>query len=89
VRIQADRAQTVATTGPYRFVRHPMYSVAILYFLGVPLLLGSLWALIAAPIFVLAFAGRAVGEERMLRHALPGYVAYADKVRFRLIPGLW
>ena len=78
VRIQADRGQTVATTGPYRIVRHPMYAAAILYFLGVPLLLGSLWALLPVPLFVVAFAARAVGEERMLRQSLPGYDAYAD-----------
>jgi protein-S-isoprenylcysteine O-methyltransferase Ste14 len=89
VRIQADRQQSVATTGPYRIVRHPMYAVAIFYFVGVPLLLGSCWALLPIPLFVAGFAIRAVGEERVLRRALPGYDAYADKVRFRLIPGLW
>ena len=89
VRVQAERGQTVVTTGPYRFVRHPMYAAAILYFIGVPLLLGSLWALAPVPLFVIGFAGRAIGEERVLRHALPGYTDYADTVRHRLIPGLW
>ncbi len=89
VRIQAERGQTVVTTGPYRFVRHPMYAAAILYFLGVPLLLGSLWALLPVPLFVAAFAGRVIGEERLLLQALPGYDAYRHKVRFRLVPGLW
>jgi protein-S-isoprenylcysteine O-methyltransferase Ste14 len=89
VRLQAERGQVVATTGPYRFVRHPMYALAILYFLGAPLLLGSWWALLPVPLFVAGFAGRAIAEEHMLRQALPGYDAYADKVRFRLIPGLW
>jgi protein-S-isoprenylcysteine O-methyltransferase Ste14 len=89
VRIQAERAHVVATTGPYRLVRHPMYSCAILYFLGVPLLLGSWWALLPVPLFTAAFGGRAIGEERVLRRALPGYEAYMDKVRFRLIPGVW
>jgi protein-S-isoprenylcysteine O-methyltransferase Ste14 len=89
VRLQAERGQAVATTGPYRFVRHPMYALAILYFLGAPLLLGSWWALLPVPLFVVGFAGRAIGEEHMLRQALPGYDAYADKVRSRLIPGIW
>jgi protein-S-isoprenylcysteine O-methyltransferase Ste14 len=89
VRIQSDRQQSVVTTGPYRIVRHPMYAAAILYFLGVPLLLGSRWALLPIPLFVAAFAVRAVHEERVLRNALPGYDAYAANVRFRLIPFVW
>jgi protein-S-isoprenylcysteine O-methyltransferase Ste14 len=89
VRIQAERHQSVATTGPYRVVRHPMYAAAMFYFLGVPLLLGSCWALLPIPLFVAGFAARIIGEERVLRAALPGYAAYTEKVRYRLIPGLW
>jgi protein-S-isoprenylcysteine O-methyltransferase Ste14 len=89
IRIQADRGQAVATTGPYRFVRHPMYAAAILYFIGVPLLLGSLWALVPVPIFVFGFAWRATTEERVLRQALPDYPTYAERVRFRFMPGVW
>jgi protein-S-isoprenylcysteine O-methyltransferase Ste14 len=89
VRIQAERGQVVVTTGPYRVVRHPMYAAAIVYFVGVPLLLGSCWALLPVPLFIAAFGARAIGEERMLRQSLPGYTAYADKVRFRFIPGVW
>jgi protein-S-isoprenylcysteine O-methyltransferase Ste14 len=89
VRIQADRQQSVATTGPYAIVRHPMYVAAIIYFVGAPLLLGSSWALLPIPLFIIAFAARAVGEEKVLRQALPDYAAYAEKVRFRLIPGVW
>jgi protein-S-isoprenylcysteine O-methyltransferase Ste14 len=89
VRHQAERGQVVVTTGPYRFVRHPMYAFATLYFLGVPLLLGSWWALLPVPLFAIAFGARAIGEERMLRQALPGYDAYTGTVRFRLIPGIW
>jgi protein-S-isoprenylcysteine O-methyltransferase Ste14 len=89
VRIQAERQQRVVTTGPYSIVRHPMYSAAFFYFLGVPLLLGSCWALLPVPLFVAGFGVRAIGEERVLRAALPGYAAYAEMVRFRLIPGLW
>src|SRR6202030_2397998 len=77
VRIQSDRAQHVITSGPYSIVRHPMYAAAILYFVGVPLLLGSAWGLLAVPLFILGFAARAVGEERLLRQSLAGYDDYA------------
>jgi protein-S-isoprenylcysteine O-methyltransferase Ste14 len=89
VRLQAERGQQVATGGPYRFVRHPMYSAAILYFLGVPLQLGSWWGLACAPLFIAAMGVRAVGEERMLRRLLEGYDDYARRVKFRFIPGVW
>jgi len=89
LRIQAERGQFAVTTGPYRIVRHPMYAAAILYFIGVPLLLGSLWSLLPVPAFVAGFGLRAIREERMLRSALPAYDAYMDRVRFRLVPGLW
>jgi protein-S-isoprenylcysteine O-methyltransferase Ste14 len=89
VRIQAERGQVTVTSGPYRFVRHPMYGFAILYLLGVPLLLGSWWALAAVPVFVVAVGWRAVQEERLLRQSLAGYAAYADRVRFRFVPGVW
>jgi protein-S-isoprenylcysteine O-methyltransferase Ste14 len=89
VRIQADRGQHVITAGPYRIVRHPMYAAVILYFSGVPLLLGSCWGLLPIPFFIAGLGARAVGEERMLRQALPGYDDYAKRVRFRLFPGLW
>jgi protein-S-isoprenylcysteine O-methyltransferase Ste14 len=89
VRIQSDRGQHVVTEGPYRVVRHPMYAAAVFYFVGAPLLLGSWWGLLAVPFYVAGIGARAVGEERMLRQALPGYDDYARRVRFRLIPGLW
>jgi protein-S-isoprenylcysteine O-methyltransferase Ste14 len=89
VRIQAERGQHVVTTGPYRIVRHPMYAATVMYFVGLPLLLGSGWSLLAVPVFTAALGARAVGEERMLLQALPGYDAYAKQVRFRLIPGVW
>ena len=89
VRMQSDRGQRVITDGPYRIVRHPMYAAALLYFLGAPLLLGSLWGLLPVPLFMAGLGARAVGEERMLRQALPGYDDYTKRVRFRLVPGLW
>jgi protein-S-isoprenylcysteine O-methyltransferase Ste14 len=89
VRMQTERGQRVITEGPYRIVRHPMYAAALFYFLGAPLLLGSWRGLLPVPVFMVALGARAVGEERMLRQALPGYDEYARRVRFRLIPGVW
>jgi protein-S-isoprenylcysteine O-methyltransferase Ste14 len=89
VRVQADRAHRVITEGPYRIVRHPMYAGAVLYFLGMPLLLGSWWGLVIAPLIAAGMGMRAIGEERMLRRELSGYDDYARRVRFRLVPGLW
>jgi protein-S-isoprenylcysteine O-methyltransferase Ste14 len=89
VRIQQDRGQHVVTGGPYRIVRHPMYADALFYFIGAPLLLGSWWGLLPVPFFMIAFGIRAVREERVLRQALQGYDDYANRVRFRLLPGVW
>lgn len=89
VKLQAERAQRVISTGPYAYVRHPMYSGAMLFFVGVPLLLGSWWGLAMAPIFLVLFAIRIRIEERTLRDGLPGYTEYAARVRYRLVPGLW
>jgi protein-S-isoprenylcysteine O-methyltransferase Ste14 len=89
VRIQAERAHHVITNGPYRIVRHPMYAGAILWLVGVPLMLGSGWGVAAVPLIVAALGWRAVREEQMLRRELPGYDAYAQRVKYRLIPGLW
>ena len=89
VRIQSEREQTVVSTGPYRFVRHPMYATAIIYLTGTALLLGSWFGLIFASAIVLAIAFRAVQEERTLRAELPGYNAYMAQVKYRLIPFIW
>ena len=89
VRIQNERGHQVISTGPYAFVRHPMYSGAILYFLGIALLLGSWYAVGIAVALIALFGLRAVWEEQTLIDELPGYAAYAERVRYRLIPGIW
>lgn len=89
VRVQGERGQTVISTGPYAVVRHPMYAFALFLMTGVPLLLGSLWGLAGLVLFLPLLAARAAGEEAVLMAGLPGYAAYAAKVRFRLLPGLW
>ncbi len=89
VKVQDDRHHRVISSGPYAFVRHPMYSGTILFFVGVPLLLGSWWGVAIAPVFCLLFAVRTRIEERALVEGLPDYADYAARVRYRLVPGLW
>jgi protein-S-isoprenylcysteine O-methyltransferase Ste14 len=89
VRIQAERAQTVVSTGPYRYVRHPMYAAAIVFLTGTTLLLGSWYGLLLALLLVVAIAVRALGEERTLHAELPGYAAYQAQVKYHLIPYIW
>ncbi len=89
VKVQKERGQKVVTTGPYRVVRHPMYGGAVLFFLGMPLLLGSWYGLALTPVMTALLAVRAQIEERTLRRELEGYAEYADRVRYRLIPGVW
>jgi protein-S-isoprenylcysteine O-methyltransferase Ste14 len=89
VRIQEERGQTTIATGPYHYVRHPMYTGGLLLFLGTPLLLGSWYGLLLFLVFIPAVALRAIPEERVLRAELPGYAAYMAQVKYRLIPYVW
>jgi protein-S-isoprenylcysteine O-methyltransferase Ste14 len=89
VKVQEERAQKVITTGPYRYVRHPMYAGMIFYVVGAPLLLGSWWGLLWGCGLLALFAIRVLIEERTLRKGLPGYSEYAAQVRYRLVPGVW
>ena len=89
VKIQTERAHSVVTTGPYRYVRHPMYAGALFHFTGLPPLLGSWWGLIALPLFICLFTIRIAIEEKTLRTALKGYDDYAARVRYRVIPLIW
>ena len=89
VKLQTERGHRVISTGPYAWVRHPMYTGTILFFVGAPLLLGSWWGVAMSPLFVVLFAVRAGIEERALLAGLPGYGDYAARVRYRLVPGVW
>jgi protein-S-isoprenylcysteine O-methyltransferase Ste14 len=89
VHVQIERGHTVATTGPYRFVRHPGYAGWILSGLAAPLMLGSWWALVAAALAQGALVWRTALEDRTLREELAGYAEYAQEVRYRLLPGVW
>jgi protein-S-isoprenylcysteine O-methyltransferase Ste14 len=88
-RIQHDRGQRVVTSGPYRYVRHPMYAGNVVLFLCVPLILGSWWAGIPGLLIGGLYVLRTCLEDRMLRQELEGYVAYAQQVPYRLLPGIW
>lgn len=89
VRIQDDRSQQTVTCGPYRWVRHPMYLGVIVLMLGIPLALGSIWALLPGGLIGILFILRTALEDKTLQAELPGYQEYAQKVRYRLFPGIW
>jgi protein-S-isoprenylcysteine O-methyltransferase Ste14 len=89
VRIQKDREHTVIDSGPYRFIRHPGYGGSVLYYIAVPLALGSLWGLLPAALTASVTLIRTELEDRILKSELDGYVDYSKRVRYRLLPGLW
>jgi protein-S-isoprenylcysteine O-methyltransferase Ste14 len=81
--------QEVISTGPYAYVRHPMYAGSLVMLLGIPIALGSWWGLIALAVIAAALLWRILDEERFLARHLAGYDAYKEKVRYRLIPHFW
>ena len=89
VRIQTDRGHYVVDTGPYRILRHPGYAGFMLFMLASAIALESLWALIPAGITAAVLVIRTALEDRTLIAELPGYAAYTQKTRYRLIPGIW
>lgn len=89
VRIQEERGHQVVSTGPYHYVRHPMYAGFLLFMTGTPLLLGSWYGVLLGLIFTALLARRAVLEERTLKQELRGYADYMSQVKYRLIPYLW
>ena len=89
VKLQRERGQTVISSGPYAFVRHPMYFGAAFYFIGAALLLGSWWGVIFAFVLIGLLCVRIPIEEKALRAGLEGYDEYSGRVRYRLIPHVW
>lgn len=87
VRVEAD--QTLAFTGLYRLVRHPMYTGNVVMMVGIPLALGSYWGLVFVVTGLLALTSRIRDEEKLLREELAGYREYTDEVRYRLVPLVW
>jgi protein-S-isoprenylcysteine O-methyltransferase Ste14 len=89
VRIQKDRGHYVVTTGPYAIIRHPAYSTGVISLYGAPLLLDSLWSFLPVILLSILTVIRTDLEDKTLLEELPGYREYTEKVRFRLIPGVW
>ncbi|MFC2124198.1 methyltransferase family protein [Bacteroidota bacterium] len=89
VRIQDDREHNVVSSGPYKYVRHPGYTGIFGWAIGFSLQIGSLWALYAGIITLIAVIIRTYFEDKTLQNELDGYKEYTEKVRFRLIPGVW
>ena len=79
----------MVSTGPYRYVRHPMYASTLLFFPGSALLLGSWWGLMFCTVLLGLLVWRIPLEERMLENGLDGYNEYERDVRYRLIPHVW
>jgi protein-S-isoprenylcysteine O-methyltransferase Ste14 len=89
VRIQKDRGHVVCDSGPYRILRHPGYAGNILPLPDIVLALSSLWTLIPAAVALIIAVIRTVLEDRTLQKELPGYRDYSQRVRYRLIPGIF
>jgi protein-S-isoprenylcysteine O-methyltransferase Ste14 len=87
--IEVQEGQRVISTGPYAVVRHPMYAGGALLVLGMPLALGSYWALLACASMLPFLLWRILDEERLLSRNLPGYKEYCAKVRWRMIPWIF
>jgi protein-S-isoprenylcysteine O-methyltransferase Ste14 len=87
--VVVQKDQKVITTGPYKYIRHPMYSGVIILFFALPLALGSLFALIPGIPLTIALIIRTCFEDKMLHEELPGYKEYARKTRYRLLPWVW
>ena len=89
VRIQTDRGHVVCDSGPYRIVRHPGYAGNLLPLLGIVLALSSLWTIIPAAVALVIAVVRTALEDQTLQEELPGYREYAQRVRYRLFPGIY
>ena len=89
VQIAEQRGHRVASSGPYRYVRHPMYTSLIFSWPGIALILGSYWAVIPGLISSALMVIRTVLEDQTLKDELPGYLEYTQQTRFRLLPGIW
>lgn len=87
--VEIQENQKVIDTGLYGIVRHPMYMATILLFLAMPLVLGSVWAFVVFVPFPVLLVKRIQNEEEVLERGLEGYVAYKQKVKYRMIPFIW
>jgi protein-S-isoprenylcysteine O-methyltransferase Ste14 len=89
VRIQSERGHRVISGGPYRWMRHPGYTGAIVTYLATPLFLDSGWAFIPAGLLTITLIVRTALEDKVLHRELEAYPDYANRVAYRLFPGVW
>jgi protein-S-isoprenylcysteine O-methyltransferase Ste14 len=89
VRLQTERGQTVVSSGPYGWIRHPGYAGSVLSYLVIPLFLDSLWAYLPVFFTIAVLAYRTLLEDRFLQENLTGYREYAERIRYRWFPGVW
>jgi protein-S-isoprenylcysteine O-methyltransferase Ste14 len=87
--VEVEHGQQVITSGPYAFVRHPMYLAMIMMMTATPLALGSYWAMLPSIVFIMLLTARINNEEELLLQELKGYREYTQKTRYRLLPGVW
>jgi protein-S-isoprenylcysteine O-methyltransferase Ste14 len=87
--VRLQDGHEVVTTGPYRFVRHPMYSGTVLAFVASALALGSWWMFVPSMLGISLFVWRTRWEDETLQEKLPGYREFTRQTRYRLIPGVW
>lgn len=87
--VEVTTEQKVISTGPYAYVRHPMYIGALILLFGMPLALGSLWGTLTIAPITTVIIWRLLDEERFLVKSLPGYAEYKKEVTYRLIPFVW
>jgi protein-S-isoprenylcysteine O-methyltransferase Ste14 len=87
--IELASDQRVISTGPYAWMRHPMYAAALVMLLGIPIALGSSWGVLIVVAMLPVLIWRLLDEERFLVRNLPGYAEYQRRVRYRLLPLIW
>ena len=87
--IELAAEQRVISSGPYAWVRHPMYAAALIMLLGMPIALGSWWSVLVILAILPVLIWRLMDEERFLVRNLPGYADYQNRVRYRLLPSIW
>ncbi len=87
--VEVAEGQKVISTGPYALVRHPMYFGVIIMYLASPLALGSYFAVLPAGLIIPLLLARIRNEEQVLHRELPGYAEYTQKVKYRLLPGVY
>ena len=87
--VQTFEEQKVIATGPYAFIRHPLYVGVLVLIIGIPLALGSRWGLAFLVLVIGGLVWRITDEEKVLKKDLPGYMKYMQKVKYRLVPYIW